>query len=164
VRPEGLGKFKNSPHRVSNSRPSGLYNSALTTTQRISGIQITYPSNLPPINQSNHLILHVHQSIRLSTYHSHINVSLHRRSHLVTGGTKRHHSALERQQLFSRVCIACSLNEYENTGFILRMELLLQSYSWTCVAAWEKMRRRHKSFYSRSRWDSLMNDFGVLMG
>jgi hypothetical protein len=25
VRPEGLGKFKKSPHRVSNSRPSGLY-------------------------------------------------------------------------------------------------------------------------------------------
>jgi hypothetical protein len=24
VRPEGLGKFKNSPHRVSNLRPSGL--------------------------------------------------------------------------------------------------------------------------------------------
>jgi hypothetical protein len=32
VRPEGLGKFKNSPHRVSNSRPSGLYHRALTTT------------------------------------------------------------------------------------------------------------------------------------
>jgi hypothetical protein len=25
VRPEGLGKFKNSPHRESNPRPSGLY-------------------------------------------------------------------------------------------------------------------------------------------
>jgi hypothetical protein len=25
VRPEGLSKFKNSPHRVSNPRPSGLY-------------------------------------------------------------------------------------------------------------------------------------------
>jgi hypothetical protein len=24
VQPEGLGKFKNSPHRVSNPRPSGL--------------------------------------------------------------------------------------------------------------------------------------------
>jgi hypothetical protein len=32
VRPEGLGKFKNSPHRVSNPRPSGLLHSALTTT------------------------------------------------------------------------------------------------------------------------------------
>jgi hypothetical protein len=32
VRPEGLGKFKNSPHRESNPRPSGLYHSALTTT------------------------------------------------------------------------------------------------------------------------------------
>jgi hypothetical protein len=31
VRPEGLGKFKNSPDRVSNPRLSGLY-SALTTT------------------------------------------------------------------------------------------------------------------------------------
>jgi hypothetical protein len=25
VRPEGLGKYKNSPHRVSNPRPTGLY-------------------------------------------------------------------------------------------------------------------------------------------
>jgi hypothetical protein len=32
VRPEELGKFKNSPHRVSNPRPSGLQHSALTTT------------------------------------------------------------------------------------------------------------------------------------
>jgi hypothetical protein len=32
VRPEGLGKFKNSPHRESNPRPSGLQHSALTTT------------------------------------------------------------------------------------------------------------------------------------
>jgi hypothetical protein len=32
VRPEGLGKFKNSPHRVSNPHPSGLWHSALTTT------------------------------------------------------------------------------------------------------------------------------------
>jgi hypothetical protein len=32
VRPEGLGKFKNSPHRVSNQRPSSLKHSALTTT------------------------------------------------------------------------------------------------------------------------------------
>jgi hypothetical protein len=29
---EGLGKFKNSPHGVSNPRPSGLQHSALTTT------------------------------------------------------------------------------------------------------------------------------------
>jgi hypothetical protein len=124
-------------------------------TQGISGIQM--------IHASNHLIRHVHQSIRLSTYHSHISVSIHRRSYLAIDGTKRHLSALELQRLFTRVYIACSLNEYENIGFILRMELLLQSYSWTCVAAWEKMRRHHKSFYSRSRWDSLMNDFGVLM-
>jgi hypothetical protein len=32
VRPEGLGKFNNLPHRVSNQRPSGLWHSALTTT------------------------------------------------------------------------------------------------------------------------------------
>jgi hypothetical protein len=32
MRAEGLGKFKNSPHRVSNQRPSGLWHSALTTT------------------------------------------------------------------------------------------------------------------------------------
>jgi hypothetical protein len=32
VRSEGLGKFKNSPHRVSNQQPSGLYHSGLTTT------------------------------------------------------------------------------------------------------------------------------------
>jgi hypothetical protein len=32
VQPEGLGKFKNSPHRVSNPRPSGLKHNALTTT------------------------------------------------------------------------------------------------------------------------------------
>jgi hypothetical protein len=32
VWPEGLGKFKNSPHQVSNPLPSGLYHSALTTT------------------------------------------------------------------------------------------------------------------------------------
>jgi predicted Co/Zn/Cd cation transporter (cation efflux family) len=32
VRPEGLGNFKKSPHRVSNPRPSGLQHSALTTT------------------------------------------------------------------------------------------------------------------------------------
>jgi hypothetical protein len=31
VRPEGLGKLKKSPHRVSNPRPSGLQHSALTT-------------------------------------------------------------------------------------------------------------------------------------
>jgi hypothetical protein len=31
VRPEGLGKSKNSPHRESNPRPSGLEHSALTT-------------------------------------------------------------------------------------------------------------------------------------
>jgi hypothetical protein len=29
---EGLGKFENSPHRVSNPLPSGLWHSALTTT------------------------------------------------------------------------------------------------------------------------------------
>jgi hypothetical protein len=28
VRPEGLGKFKNLPHRISNLRPSDLYHSA----------------------------------------------------------------------------------------------------------------------------------------
>jgi hypothetical protein len=32
VQPEKLGKFKNSPHRVSNPRSFGLYHSALTTT------------------------------------------------------------------------------------------------------------------------------------
>jgi hypothetical protein len=32
VRPEGLCKFKNSPYRVSNPRPSSLKHSALTTT------------------------------------------------------------------------------------------------------------------------------------
>jgi hypothetical protein len=32
VRPEGLGQFKNSPHRVLNPLPSGLQHSALTTT------------------------------------------------------------------------------------------------------------------------------------
>jgi hypothetical protein len=32
VRPEGLGKFKISPHRASNARPSGLQPSALSTT------------------------------------------------------------------------------------------------------------------------------------
>jgi hypothetical protein len=32
VRAEGFGKFKNSPHRVSNPRPSGLEHSALITT------------------------------------------------------------------------------------------------------------------------------------
>jgi hypothetical protein len=32
VSPEGLGKFKNSPHRVTNLRPSVLSHSALTTT------------------------------------------------------------------------------------------------------------------------------------
>jgi hypothetical protein len=32
VQPDGLGKFKNSPHRESNPRPSGLWHSALTTT------------------------------------------------------------------------------------------------------------------------------------
>jgi hypothetical protein len=32
VQPEGLGKLKNSPHQVSNPRPSGLLHSALTTT------------------------------------------------------------------------------------------------------------------------------------
>jgi hypothetical protein len=32
VRPEGLGKFKNPPHRDLNPRPSGLQHSALTTT------------------------------------------------------------------------------------------------------------------------------------
>jgi hypothetical protein len=32
VRPEGLGEFKNSPHRVSNPRPSGLQHSAVPTT------------------------------------------------------------------------------------------------------------------------------------
>jgi hypothetical protein len=32
VRPEGLGKFKKSPHRVSNPPPSGLQHSALITT------------------------------------------------------------------------------------------------------------------------------------
>jgi hypothetical protein len=32
VRPEGLGKFKNSSHWVSNPRPSSLLHSALTTT------------------------------------------------------------------------------------------------------------------------------------
>jgi succinate-acetate transporter protein len=31
MRPEGLGKFKNSPHRVSNPGLSGLQHSALTT-------------------------------------------------------------------------------------------------------------------------------------
>jgi hypothetical protein len=31
VRPEGLGKFKKSPHRLSNPRPSGLWHSDLTT-------------------------------------------------------------------------------------------------------------------------------------
>jgi hypothetical protein len=32
VRPEGLHKFKKSPHQVSNPQPSGLQHSALTTT------------------------------------------------------------------------------------------------------------------------------------
>jgi hypothetical protein len=32
MRPEGLGKFKNSPHWVSNLRPSGLKRNALTIT------------------------------------------------------------------------------------------------------------------------------------
>jgi hypothetical protein len=32
VQPEGLRKFKNSPHPVLNLRPSGLKHSALTTT------------------------------------------------------------------------------------------------------------------------------------
>jgi hypothetical protein len=32
VRPEGVGKFKKLPHRVSNPRPSSLLRSALTTT------------------------------------------------------------------------------------------------------------------------------------
>jgi hypothetical protein len=32
VRPEGLGQFKNPPHRDLNPRPSGLQHSALTTT------------------------------------------------------------------------------------------------------------------------------------
>jgi hypothetical protein len=32
MRPEGLDTFKNSVHRVSNPRPSGLWLSALTTT------------------------------------------------------------------------------------------------------------------------------------
>jgi hypothetical protein len=32
VRPERLGKFKNSPHRVLNPRPSGLQHSVLTIT------------------------------------------------------------------------------------------------------------------------------------
>jgi hypothetical protein len=32
VRPEGLGKFKKSPHRVSKPRPSDLSHNALTTT------------------------------------------------------------------------------------------------------------------------------------
>jgi hypothetical protein len=32
VLPEGLGKFKNSPHRESTPLPSGLYHGALTTT------------------------------------------------------------------------------------------------------------------------------------
>jgi hypothetical protein len=32
VRPEGLGQFKNRPHRDLNPRPSGLQHSALTTT------------------------------------------------------------------------------------------------------------------------------------
>jgi hypothetical protein len=32
VRPEGLSKFKDSHHRVSNTRPSGLQHNALTTT------------------------------------------------------------------------------------------------------------------------------------
>jgi hypothetical protein len=32
VRPEGLGKFKNSLHQVSNPRPSGLKHSALAIT------------------------------------------------------------------------------------------------------------------------------------
>jgi hypothetical protein len=32
MRPEGLAKFKNSPYRVSNQRPSSLLHSASTTT------------------------------------------------------------------------------------------------------------------------------------
>jgi hypothetical protein len=40
VRQEWLGKFKNSPHRESNPRPSGLYHSALTTTIPCAPLQI----------------------------------------------------------------------------------------------------------------------------
>jgi hypothetical protein len=32
MQPEGLGRFRNSPHRVSTTGPSGLQHSALTTT------------------------------------------------------------------------------------------------------------------------------------
>jgi hypothetical protein len=46
MRPEGSGKFKNSPHRVSNSRPSGLKHSALTTTLHpTNDNRITYKSD-----------------------------------------------------------------------------------------------------------------------
>jgi hypothetical protein len=49
VLPEGLGKFKNSPHRVSNSRPSGLYHSALFITYWYIQLQVSKanPTNSP---------------------------------------------------------------------------------------------------------------------
>jgi succinate-acetate transporter protein len=48
VRPEGLGKFKNLPHQVSNPRPSGLKHSALTTilVKIANNISYTITSNM----------------------------------------------------------------------------------------------------------------------
>jgi hypothetical protein len=47
VWPEGLGQFKNPPHRDLNPRPSGLQHSALTTT--LPRAPFHAPAALPPV-------------------------------------------------------------------------------------------------------------------
>jgi hypothetical protein len=68
VRPEGLGKFKKSPHRESKPRPSGLYFCALTSTLPRSpppppsndSINVPFPSrsleSVPGSGQSHSLL------------------------------------------------------------------------------------------------------------
>jgi hypothetical protein len=61
VRPEGLGKFKISPHRVSNPRPSGLQSSALVlhrpSSNSILPVRLTLLTDVFPVSfsqQSEH--------------------------------------------------------------------------------------------------------------
>jgi hypothetical protein len=54
VRPEGLGKFKNSSHRESNPRPSGLYILYIYIYKALQ--QISAKQNETPRHQGNNSI------------------------------------------------------------------------------------------------------------
>jgi hypothetical protein len=64
VRPEALGNFKKSPHRVSNQRPSGLQHSALTTML----LRATHISIIFSLILNSHLRLGLQSGLFLSRF------------------------------------------------------------------------------------------------